>query len=264
MLTFVIPVRHQATVKNWDEVKRNLVETLRSVAGQTHPDWRLILIANEGADLPDLPDQATVVTVTFDPPVMPDRSLDKEAFYEAIRLDKGRRVLAGLLAHRPDGFVMVVDYDDLISRRLAETAATHPRSNGWYVEDGYLYDRPPFVITRTAFWRLCGTSLVIRADLLGLPASAAEATDAHVKRRLGSHVFSKGDLEGLGTPLERLPYPGAMYRVGHGGATVGTPSVRHHVRLRLLARNPILFFKRLASIRVLTAQLRAEFFGRAA
>ena len=54
-LTFIIPVRHQDNARDWALLKANLTQTAASIASQTHPGWRALVVANEGADLPDLP-----------------------------------------------------------------------------------------------------------------------------------------------------------------------------------------------------------------
>ena len=50
MLTFIIPVRHQDNARDWTLLKANLSQTAASIAGQTHPGWRALVVANEGAN----------------------------------------------------------------------------------------------------------------------------------------------------------------------------------------------------------------------
>jgi hypothetical protein len=57
MLTFVIPVRHQDSMDDWQGVQHRLSETLHSVSAQTVDDWQCVVVANEGALLPPLPGQ---------------------------------------------------------------------------------------------------------------------------------------------------------------------------------------------------------------
>ena len=62
ILTFIIPIRHQANAKDWGALKANLVQTMRSIAGQSDPRWRGFVVANNGADLPPLPRGFSVVS----------------------------------------------------------------------------------------------------------------------------------------------------------------------------------------------------------
>ena len=43
ILTFIIPIRHPDNASNWSELKKNLAQTIRSIAGQTHPSWKCVL-----------------------------------------------------------------------------------------------------------------------------------------------------------------------------------------------------------------------------
>jgi hypothetical protein len=262
ILTFVIPVRHPRTVSNWSQVKLNLAQTLQSIAAQTSANWNAIVVANHEADLPDLPKNVHLVQVDFVPPPLPSGHTQEE-LYEHIRADKGRRILAGLLAMMPQGFVMVVDYDDFVSNRLAAFVEQHPDSFGWYLNRGYLYDGGRILLAYPdKFHKQCGTSHIIRADLLGLPATAEEANETYIRRRLGSHIFVQNELEQSGTPLSPLPFPGALYRVGYADSAVKSGGIRDaYFRRWRLRKQPVAFARNLTRLRHLNDRIRAEFFG---
>jgi hypothetical protein len=123
LVTFIIPVRHQDNARDWSLLKANLVQTIASILNQTNDDWRGIIVANEGADLPDLPERFDVERVTFPPNDMHElgKSGNMEDFYDAFRADKGRRVLKGMLRARGSRFFMIVDDDDFVSARICPT-----------------------------------------------------------------------------------------------------------------------------------------------
>jgi hypothetical protein len=133
LVTFVIPVRHPANAKDWTEEMRRLAQTVCSIAAQTDDRWRAVIVANREATLPPLPDRFSVEWVDFPPNAHHDRAgVDLETFDEAVRLDKGRRILAGLLGTRLGSYVMIVDDDDFVSQHLVAFVAQHPTQNGWY------------------------------------------------------------------------------------------------------------------------------------
>ncbi len=264
MLTFVIPVRHHATAKDWRAIRTRMAVTLRSLRAQDSDDWNAVIVANHGADLPVDLRRCDVVRVDLAPNAL-DPSAGQEAVWQAIRRDKGRRLLKGLLHARTMGMlrghVMVVDYDDMVSRRLAGFVAQDPHASGWYVNAGYMFsgERLLFSYPRE-FFELCGTSHIVRADLLDLPADEDHATEAYVSRTLGSHKFIKRDLEARGTPLAPLPFPGAIYRMGHGDTASGSTSmVRYSLRKESL-RRPVSLARQLAKFRFMGATLANEFF----
>lgn len=263
-LTFIIPVRHQDNAKDWPRLKANLTQTLRSLAAQTSMDWRAIVVANYGADLPPLPPQVEVARVDFPPNVLHEQGdADREAFYDACRLNKGERVLTGMLHAGDMRYVMVVDDDDCVSSRLAEYVVAHAGPPGWYIHDGFLWeDGSQYLYRYSGFSRLCGTSHIVRADLYQLPPSMDRAEREYIRTMMGSHIFIDKYLRETGTPLAPLPFVGAVYRVGHPGAHSKSQGVfAQYFMQRWLLRSPGELARRLRRLKFLSSGLRREFFG---
>ncbi len=264
VVTFIIPVRHQKNARDWSLLKRNLTQTVASIANQTSRDWRGIIVANRGADLPVLPDKFSVTWVDFPPNDIHDRGNATEAdFLDSFRADKGRRVLAGMLDARDSRFFMIVDDDDFVSSRIVEYVSQHQNENGWTIDKGYIWDDGgSLLLGRDQFSHYCGTSLIIRSDLYGLPPSAEEASLEWIKDMLGSHVRIAPALADRGTPLSSLPFPGAVYRVAHKGSHSKAPSL---IEMYFLNRNalkrPVNTLRNLSRLRLLSADHKREFFG---
>lgn len=127
---------------------------------------------------------------------------------------------------------------------------------------GYLFSGTRLLVSYPReFFELCGTSHIVHADLLNLPVDAAHASDASISRTLGSHKFIKSDLEARGTPLAPLPFPGAIYRMGHADtATASGSMVRYSLRKESPAR-PVSLARQLSKFRYAGSRLAAEFFG---
>jgi hypothetical protein len=188
---------------------------------------------------------------------------DLEAFREACRLDKGRRVLAGVLEAGRTGYVMVVDDDDFVSRRLTSFVAGYPEKNGWYVQRGYLWgDGGKLIYEYADFSKFCGTSHIIRTDLYELPASVEAADPGYIRTLFGSHVFIRENLAARGRPLEPLPFVGAVYRIGHAGAHSKSAGLLKQVFFkRELLKNPLKLVGRFSRLRLLGATARHQFWG---
>lgn len=264
VLTFIVPVRHQDNARDWSALKANLSQTVASISSQTAPDWRGIVVANEGADLPTLPDNWDVVRVAFPPNEMHEQSGESmEDFYDAFRVDKGRRVLAGMLAARTSRFFMIVDDDDFVSSRLAQHAAEHPDANGWTIDRGYIWDDGGrLLLEYDDFSHLCGTSLIVRSDLYGLPESQESASLEWIRNMLGSHIRIAAILAERGTPLEPLPFRGAVYRVAHRGSHSQARSLLYTYFVSPEAlRQPGKVIRNLGKLRWLNRGVRGEFFG---
>ncbi|MGO8301515.1 galactosyl transferase, partial [Rhizobium ruizarguesonis] len=63
--TFIILFRRQDNARDGSRLKANLTQTVAAISNQTNGDWRGISVANEGADLPDLLEEFSVVWVAF-------------------------------------------------------------------------------------------------------------------------------------------------------------------------------------------------------
>lgn len=265
-LTFIIPIRHHANSRNWHDGIRCLQSTIRSICAQDSEHWRCVVVANSNSELPQTPDRVEVVRVGFPPNAFHDLypRQDKKPAYEAFRLDKGRRVLAGMLHAIDASHFMIVDDDDLVSRRLAGLVAANKEANGWQINDGYSWASDGQLLKRERrFSRLCGTSHVVRSDLYGLPDTAAGATDEFIKTRLGSHVQIARILADQGTPLAPLPFPGAVYRVGHTNAHSQTGGLlRSLIWNKKTVLRPWATAANLLRLRPLTDAHRTEFFGK--
>jgi hypothetical protein len=237
---------------------------MASISSQTHHDWQGIVVANEGADLPDMPAQFSTVRVRFPPNDLHEMGeANLEAVYEAFRADKGRRVLAGMLAARDSRFFMIVDDDDFVSSRLARHASENPEANGWTIERGYIWDDGGrLLLGYDEFNHLCGTSLIVRSDLYGLPGRFEDASLDWIKSMLGSHVRIADILAGRGTPLTPLPFRGAVYRVAHAGSHSKAPSlVRKYFLSREALKRPRRMLRHLGRLRLIGDDARREFFG---
>lgn len=264
LITFVIPVRHPANSKDWSRLKANLTQTIRSISAQTNKNWRAVIVANDGADLPDVPSKFEIVRVTFPPNELhDDYGDDIEVFYDAVRIDKGRRVLMGMLHVRDTHFYMIVDDDDFVSNNLVAYVADHKNDNGWKVVNGYIWgDGGNLLYIHNDFANFCGTSLIIRSDLYQLPSGYDGASDDYIKTMLGSHIKIGNILAKQGTPLASLPFIGAVYRIGHAGSHSKSPKI-----LRLFYLNkyyllrPLKLLSNLCKLRFVTHSFKQEFFG---
>lgn len=259
-LVFVIPVRHQDSVSSWTPIHRNLSETAQSIANQDNPNWRCVVVANNGAELPVLPSKFVVRYVDLLLPDLPARADDEEAFYDAVRLDKGRRILHGVADANDHDYVMVVDYDDWVSARLASWVQRHIGDPGWYFRKGYVHDGSQYILLHRDFSELCGTSHIVRKDLLGISSTWDKTPDAVIKRNLGSHIFLRHDLAESRNALSELPFPGAVYRVDYGSSNSSSESVlQTYVPKWKLRRRPLEFLSNAIGLRIMTRKIRSEF-----
>lgn len=260
-LVFVIPVRHPGSVTDWSVLQGYLRQTLASVASQTSPNWECVVVANSEASLPDMPLNCRIVRVDLPLPDMPNRETQLEAYYDAVRHDKGLRIHAGLHGIADTAHVMVVDFDDFVHRGLAEFVEADRDAPGWNISNGYVWSGGSWCFAQPNFHLMCGTSHIIRRDLLGLFSTAEGDLDiTAIKRRLGSHIFIHEDLAAQGHPLQDLPFAGAVYRIGNPQSTSGSGHLAAVMTPRReLLTHPRKFLHNLARYRRIGRKLRMDF-----
>lgn len=270
LVTFIIPIRHHENIRDKCAFLQYLNTTTRSISQQSSKNWHCVLVANHGTELPELPENFDVVRVDFPPNLLHDKGTFATAdVMEAVRHDKGQRVLAAILNAPETRFIMPVDDDDLICKHIVEFIELNSQKEGWYVEQGYEFFESNNRITSLAinsFWRACGTCNIFRPARLDLPTKADFTQNAIVSKFLGAHVFLKPNLMANGVPLEPLPFRAAAYRRGHinshsSKASVEFGALRRHVLNRNLFKTPVQNFRKLGSLRQDSKAFLKDFIG---
>jgi hypothetical protein len=200
MLAFVVPLKSRRVAKSWDYVSRLFERTLRSICNQTSPAFKVFIVCHERPPIAFQHPAVTYLSVDFPVPGFSD--------HPALNRDKYRKLLVGFHAARESGatHVMEVDADDCVSNRLAATTAKERCQAGWYFDSGYMHRDGSARIYRKeiSFYEWCGTSNMVRADLLELP----ETYDNGEGFRLLAHTKVQ---RRLSRQLAPLPFPGAVY-----------------------------------------------------
>lgn len=268
MITFLIPLRHPASSKNWHNVTSRLSETLASIDNACREgNARGILIANSEAELPPLPATVELIRVSMPPPAVSvfRGEGDDDERRRAVWLDKGLKVATGAIQAKAAGsnYVMSVDADDLVSARIPGFVARHSGAPGWYVRTGWLLPVDARIgALLPDFHNWCGTYAIVRTDLLPL-GSSAESTDPEVIRLwLGHHRELMPALARQGSPLIPLPFPGAVYRIGHGEGNFQRQGlVSELFGWRRWRENPRAFLRQMMRLRPFTTAQAREFAG---
>ena len=187
-----------------------------------------------------------------------------DTVYDSFRFDKGRRVLAGVLhLLATTDYFMFVDCDDFVHHGLADFVRKHDGANGWYLKHGYIWnDGGEYLLKFQDYSELCGSSLIIRADLLAVPATFSDADPDYIKLMLGSHIANQEVLRNRNTPLAPLPFAGGVYRVAHSQAHSLSDSLfsQYFFNFKNLIR-PHRFLINLINLKKMNSRFRSQFFG---
>lgn len=215
LVTFVIPIKHFSHVKNMSSFIRSFKQTIDSLNNQSNNNWNCKVVVNVGMNLPPLNERFEVVYVDYPPNPFYDLKLhNKELCYEAVREDKGKKVLEGILKAKNSKYVMVVDDDDFLENSVVDYISKNDNGVGWYVQKGYIWhENTPFLLRKDNFHHLCGTSFIVNIELLEIEKNKQDIV--FIKKYLGSHVFIHKYMQDLDRALAPIPFNAVIYRVGH-------------------------------------------------
>lgn len=244
-LSFVIPVRDPKGVKNWPQIKDILEKTLSSL----HATGGAVFVAaSRGSDLPQL-HGAHLVELDLPYSELPPPHTEQR--YDAIRMDKGARIMHALVRYRPKGHVMVVDYDDLVHREITDLPRNNPDTPGWILNAGYVFDSSGtcYHINR-GFNKICGTSVIVRSDLLAIPQKVEDIDYQWAATMLGSHRFIQEYFaKSSDTKFIEVNRPLSAYRIGYGDNVSGMDTVKSAYFDSEILLTPKKFLKNLLRLR---------------
>jgi hypothetical protein len=253
MLVFVIPLRNPEIAQDWNRCNALCQQTVRSALAQTHSDVRVIVSCKDFT--PDVCDDRLIVL--RHPYETPARTWDDQ------HNDKYRKIGHGLVEARRYApcYVMKLDADDLVDRRLSSIAHGIGHKPGYYIDNGYVWaEGSRFVRSVDNFHLACGSTNIIWCEKDELPSSVHEDMFAYPLMRMG-HNITVREYEKRGTPLMPIRSPGAIYRISNGENITS-----HFVRSGLTYTKPNWKFwvgaaLRLTELRPLTRSMRRDFFG---
>lgn len=269
MLTFVIPLISPKASKNWECVLDRLDETARSIENIANDcrEIRAIVVATQDAVLRPLPDCFDVVRTDLPPPSISvfRGECDENDRREALFWDKGYKTALGMIHAKRRGstFVMGVDADDLLSKRIVDVVRADSDAFGWYIAKGWILPlNSKWGILVQDFHNWCGTYAIVRTDMLPLLESVEDMHPEIVKSLFGNHRDLIPYLEHQKTPLAPIDFYAAVYRVDNPSGNFGRPNLRSSFfRKEKLFSEPRKFFKRLLSLRYFGGKEQSLFVG---
>jgi hypothetical protein len=213
-LTFGIPLRATNDLAERERLWRVLTATIRSVYNQTDPAFRLVVACNRVPDLDvDIDDRLEFVIMDHQPAVS----------YLEGNIDAGakRWQIAHNFVNQGGGYLMFLDADDLVSKRLVEFVGQTRHPWGYIFEHGYALDAelnrvlplPRPGSNDVPFHQICGSSTVVRL----LPEDFINKGDQPTRY---SRLFRAGHTSVAAVSAEEgrdllpLPFAGAVYVVG--------------------------------------------------
>lgn len=205
--TFAIPVKPRAVSFDWNRVIGNLRATLDSVLASRNPDFRVLLAAHDDLDV-QADDRVAVLPVDFAHVAEPQAGFsDKQA--------KLRFIGSVLHAEGYEGYVMYLDADDLVSRRLVGYVLEDDNRHGYLLRQGYRLDILSQNLThqRVDFDKSCGSCFVGWFTNADFPEDYHDRTAYFCQFLRHTECFEVASRHGR--PPVDVPFPAAVYVTNH-------------------------------------------------
>lgn len=261
-VSFIIPFASRAYAKNWNLACKHLCQTVQSILSSEDCRLAIIVVGNDhpGAELP--PDDRVHFVAA---PVCGE--LGKLRDTVTMVRDQVSKMEIGwefVQNHLPSRYVMRMDADDLLSRKVVGFLANEDKP-GYRVSDGWIWNSEDrwFIEKTERFDLLCGSSNVFRFDVAGNPVDIQKICDPlpeHVKVAIPDlkstlitnrfHAFAGKAMELNGLKIEKIPFRAAVYRVGNLNSEMQRTVKSHSLRF---------FFGRVRRLRFLTPSIKNEF-----
>lgn len=156
-------------------------------------------------------------------------SKERRAAMSLFRIDKGSKLLIGILAARkynPE-YVLIFDADDFVGNDISAFVNTRPGENGWIMTSVYRMNGT-MIQPVYARYTICGTGNIFNFPLLMEDISPDVSENStqnelfeHVDSQflmfiLGTHRQARLYYEEKGRPFQDYPFRSVVYLIGHG------------------------------------------------
>jgi hypothetical protein len=224
MIGFVVPIIAKKYSKDWHLANLMLERTVRSICNQTTRNFKLIIVYHEKPEINFFDNNIQYIPFTY-PDVNVQQITDFDfmskwftAEFAERMMDKSRKITMGCKAAKELGcdYVMAIDSDDMISKRIAEYVDEnkHSQLTGWRISKGYLFKEGARLIEKNyQIWAMNGSTHIIRTDLVSFP-------DFYTDFKLLSynlfqqHAYTHQRLIDFhNLTLSEFPFPGTLYLI---------------------------------------------------
>jgi hypothetical protein len=209
VIVFIVPLRSSRVSTSWQKVCVLLERTLRSICNQTNPDFKVIVVCHEKPDINFYHPSISYIEVEFDIPTcdVPGKSRDQ-----------ARKMWIGLQSAQPlrPDYIMFVDSDDCVSKKIVDFTIHHPSQHGWFVPQGYEHpdQSNTLYFRKKDFQYKCGTSYIFSHS--SLQDFVKFNFDEITGRNFLFHQYSLNLMKSKNSPLDPLPFPGVVYITENG------------------------------------------------
>lgn len=209
-LNFIIPVRNKLGVQDWPRAMNLLEVTVERALKQDGGKSRVIISASQGDPLPGSLNDSRVTVLESQIPYtpLPTRGSIRT---DAVHQDMGERMSRAINEVDMDGYIMKLDWDDLVSPVLAGKVLSGG-ADAYLLDKGYIFDQSGFAyLIKQNMYQYCGSTVIVAADLFRVPEGGAHSK--RFKRQvLGGHRSCVRWLKEQELDITLIDEPAVAYR----------------------------------------------------
>lgn len=263
ILTCIIPFAARGFARDWNLACDYLGKTIGSLLNSEDSRLKVVVVGHDhpGDSIPK-DSRVSFIACSVPPPPL---STARDAVQ--IIKDQRQKMLCGwthVKDHQPTKYVMRMDADDFLSRKIVGFLADR-NDPGFRITDGFVWNsRSRYTLEATEYFNLlCGSSVIVRSDLAEKEFDFEQVCESVSESLLLAHGQSKPSLlinemhacsgramEIHGLKIQSIPFRAAIYRVGNVNSYMQRDRKIHSLRFLL---------GRLRRLRFLTPSLRREF-----
>lgn len=230
MIIFALPLRSKESSKNWDVVLHNFHRTIRSIFNQTDPDFRCIVACNQKPEMDrEYDERLEFLELPYMPVPGSWLEMARDKFWKLTMITVRAREILEQQEHPEKGiYIMPVDADDLLHRRIAEYCRKFPNEHGFVSKDGYVWNNgKKYFRIHKDLHTYCGSCNIIKMYREDLPVECPAAPElchdrdtavwmnARYPIRFDHHIIVDHYAK-TGRPFSRLPFRSTVYVLGTG------------------------------------------------
>lgn len=230
MVIFAIPLRSEESANNWDVVLSHFHRTVRSVFNQTDPDFRCIVACNKKPEMDrEYDERLEFLELSYMPVPTCWLEMARDRLWKLLMITVRARAILEQQENPENGiYVMPVDADDLVSRRIAEYCKRYPNEHGLVSNYGYIWQSGKrYFRTYKDMHTYCGSCEIMKLYREDMPAECPAAPELCHDRDTAAWLnerypirFDHGIIvdhhASIGRPFKRIPFSTTVYSLGTG------------------------------------------------